>query len=202
VVGSGYWVYADQPGTISEASPLDPRGESRINFDTESAALDPSLRGSTEVVVVRPGMVYANGSWCRAVVDAIMNGRYSYVGDGSNAWSFVSLEDAGSGFARVAEAGRSGEVYNLVDGRPAPWREFGNWVAERLGQGAPPSMARDAATAQLGPDVAHHLSARRACSAAKLEAIGWKPRFREFRAGMPRVLEEISRESSPGAGRR
>jgi len=194
VIGSGYWVYADQAASISEDSPLDPRGESLINFETESIARDPSLRGATEVVIVRPGMVYGNGSWCRSTVEAIREGTYSYVGDGSNPWSFVSLEDVGSGFLRVAEEGRTGEVYNLVDGRPARWREFGDWVAERLGRPAPPSVALETATVELGPDVAHHLRARRACSAAKMGSLGWKPRFADFRAGMPAILDLISRE--------
>lgn len=194
VVGSGYWVYADQEGTITEESALDPRGESLINFNTETVARAESARPSPEVVVVRPGMVYGNGSWCRATIDAIRAGTYSYVGDGSNAWSFVSLEDAGTGFARVAESGVPGQVYNLVDGRPAPWREFGDFVAERLSCPAPIGVARDIASIKLGPDVVHHLSARRACSSAKIESIGWRPRYRGFRAGLERTFDQDLRE--------
>ena len=191
VVGSGYWVYADQPGTITEESAVDPRGESFVNWRTERVALDPELRGSGETVVVRPGMVYGNGSWFRPVVEAIQEGSYRYVEGGSNPWSFVSLEDTGTGFARVAENGQSGEVYNLVDGRPAPWREFGDFIAERLSRPSPSSISMADAVTGYGPDVAHHLHARRACSSAKIEKLGWKPRWPDFRAGLSELLPKI-----------
>ena len=192
VVGSGYWVYADQPGTITEESPLDPRGESRVNFATEMAAQDPGIRGSTEVVVVRPGMVYGDGSWCRSALDAISDGTYRYIEAGANSWSFISREDAGTAFAHVAETGAPGEVYNLVDGRPAAWREFGDFIAHRLGRLPPGRLAVEEAERLYGPDVAHHLRARRACSSAKLERLGWKPKFREFREGLPATVPELS----------
>ena len=198
VVGSGYWVYADNPGTIREDSPLDPRGESLINYRTEEVARDPQLKGAPEVIVVRPGMVYGNGSWCRAAIEAVLGERYSYIGGGRNPWSFISLEDAGSAFVRVAARGKPGEVYNLVDGRPAPWKEFGDFLADRLSCRPPSNVSDERATANLGPDVVHHLTARRACSATKLQSLGWAPRFPDFRAGLPSVLEEI--RGSPGDG--
>ena len=46
LVGSGYWVYADQPGLITEKSRVDPRGESRVNYDTERAALAAHAAGN------------------------------------------------------------------------------------------------------------------------------------------------------------
>jgi len=192
VVGSGYWVYADQPGTITEESPLDPRGESRVNFATEMTARDPEIHGSSEVVVVRPGMVYGDGSWCRAALDAITEGTYRYIETGANSWSFISREDAGTAFAQVAENGVPGEVYNLVDGRPASWREFGDFMAHRLGRLPPGRLTAEEAERLYGPDVAHHLRARRACSSAKLERLGWNPRFREFREGLTATVPELS----------
>jgi len=191
VVGSGYWVYADEPGTITEDSALDPRGESLVNLHAERAALDSDTRGSLEVLVVRPGMVYGNGSWFRPVVQAIRDGTYRYVGDGSNAWSFVSLEDTGEGFARVVGLGTPGEVYNLVDGHPATWKEFGDFVSDRLGRPRPSSISASEGVALYGPDVAHHFQARRACSSAKVERLGWKPRYADFRAGLSALLPSM-----------
>jgi nucleoside-diphosphate-sugar epimerase len=136
-------------------------------------------------------MVYGNGSWFRSTVESIREGTYSYVGAGTNAWSFVSLEDAGEGFVRVADRGEPGQTYNLVDGRPAAWREFGDFVAQRLSCSRPTGVSEERAAATLGPEVAHHLSARRACSSARLEGLGWSPRYRDYREGVPRILDEI-----------
>jgi nucleoside-diphosphate-sugar epimerase len=198
VVGSGYWVYADQPGTITEESEVDPRGESFVNWMTERVALDPGFRGTVETLVVRPGMVYGDGSWFRPLVESIRDGSYRYIDGGSNAWSFVSLEDAGTAFAHVAEVGAPGEVYNLVDGRPAPWREFGDFVAGRIARPSPPSISMSEASAGYGGDVAHHLHARRACSSAKIARLGWTPRSSDFREGLSELLAKMAGVPPPG----
>lgn len=202
VVGSGYWVYADQPNTITEESALDPRGESRVNRSTEVVALDPVGHGSMEVLVVRPGMVYGNGSWFRSMVAGILDGTYRVIGDGANPWSFVALDDAGEGFVRVLETGRAGEVYNLVDGRPAAWREFSNYVADRLSRDRPPSVSSEEAEAAYGADIAHHLGARRACSAGKVSGLGWKPRFPEYRSGLDVLLPRMVDDRGSGEAAR
>ena len=194
VIGSGYWVYADTAEVITEESAIDPRGESRVNQEAERAAQEEAGHGPPEVLNVRPGMVYGDGSWFRPVVAAIRAGSYAWIGEGSNAWSFVAREDAGSGFAQIAEAGRNGEVYNLVDGRPAPWKEFAQFVADRLARPSPSSISPAEAVTNFGPDVAHHLAARRACSAAKIAALGWRPRYVDFRAGVSALLPQMVRD--------
>ena len=194
VVGSGYWVYADQPGVIREDSPVDPRGEALVNFHAELAAREETnSRGSPEVIVVRPGMVYGNGSWLRSVVDALRAGTYAVVADGTNPWSFVALDDAAAAFVRIAEAGTAGETYNVVDGRPAPWSEFADHLADRLGVRRPASISVEEAARRYGAEVARHLAARRACTSQKLEQLGWKPRYADYRDGLIPVLASMTR---------
>jgi nucleoside-diphosphate-sugar epimerase len=195
VIGSGYWVYRSHPGVISETSPLEPRGESRINYDTERAGLEANAPGDLDVLVVRPGMVYGNGSWFTSVRDAVREGTYRLIGDGSNHWSFVARSDAGVAFLRVIERGATGEVYNVVDGRPATWGEFAGFVASGLQRPPPESLAFDQAVLEVGSDVAHHLIANRAVSAAKLEGLGWHPRYPSFREGIGDLLREMADRS-------
>ena len=197
LVGSGYWVYADQPGLITEESQVDPRGESRVNYDTEREALAANRPGELDVLIVRPGMVYGDGAWFRPVVTAIERDAYHVIDEGKNLWSFVSLPDTGTGFFTVATAGRPGEVYNLVDGHPAAWGEFATFVAQRLGHRAPATITFGSAAREYGPEIAYHLAANRATSSAKLQALGWQPKFPEFRSGVSEVLGRRSR-ASPG----
>ncbi len=201
VIGSGYWVYADNPGTITETSPLDPRGESAVNRETELAALEGAGPGTPEVLVVRPGMVYGAGSWLAGIVEALREGTYRYIDQGRNPWSFVSLPDAGEGFARVAERGRAGEIYNLVDGVPMAWRDFGDRLSERMGLSPPGSLDRSQAEALYGPEVAHHLSARRACSAAKIRSLGWAPVHADVVHGLAQLGDWL-RSGDPERGSR
>ncbi len=191
VVGSGYWVYAGQPGLITEASRVDPQGESKINFEAEQVGFEANAPGELDVLVVRPGMVYGDGAWFRTVVDAIRAGSYRTIGAGSNRWSFADLGDAGTGFVTVLGQGLPGEVYNLVDRAPAPWAEFARFVAERLGVPAPGTLSWEEAVESFGAVVARHLAAERATSAAKLEALGWRPRFPRYREGISHLLASM-----------
>ena len=191
VLGSGYWVYRASEEMITERSPVDPRGESRINYEAERAALAGNRSAGLEVLVVRPGMVYGDGSWFRSTFDAIRSGEYRLVGDGANRWSFVARTDAGTGFARVLRSGSPGEIYNLVDGRPAPWREFAEFLADALGRPRPARLSPEQADVAYGPDVAHHLAADRPTSAQKLAELGWRPRYPSYREGLTDLLARM-----------
>jgi nucleoside-diphosphate-sugar epimerase len=191
LVGSGYWVYRSQPEWIHENSPVDPRGESQVNFDAEQVGLRANAPGALEVLVVRPGMVYGDGSWFRALAGSIRSGAYTVVGGGTNRWSFVALRDTASAFARVLRSGAAGEIYNIVDGSPAPLREFVDFVATQLGAAPARSIPSEVAGAELGEVVAYHLAADRPTSNEKLRRLGWQPRFPSYREGVPGVLREI-----------
>ncbi|MGA8275684.1 MAG: NAD(P)-dependent oxidoreductase [Thermoplasmata archaeon] len=191
VIGSGYWVYPGQPGWITEESPVDPRGEAQANFDAERVGLRANAPGTLDVLVLRPGMVYGDGSWFRSLALSIRSGEYSVVGDGKNRWSFVALPDTASAFARVLASGVPGEIYNVVDGTPAPLREFADFVAVEIGATSPKSVPEAAAAREMDEVVAHHLAADRPTSNQKLLGLGWRPRFSTYREGVPGVLREI-----------
>ncbi len=191
VVGSGYWVYRGQPELIDENSPVDPRGESQINYDAEREGMAANSPGELEVLVVRPGMVYGNGSWFRGIAEAILSGKYRLVGEGTNRWSFVDRWDAGAAFRTVLELGSAGEIYNVVDGHPATLRDFADFVATQLGVSPPAAITLEAASGEMGNAVAHHLAADRPTSSGKLSRLGWRARVSSFREGVPDLLREM-----------
>jgi len=199
VVGSGYWVYASRHDTITEESPVEPRGEAQNNFDAERAGLAANTAGNLDVMVVRPGMVYGNGSWFRGVVDGISDGSYRVIDGGSNPWSFVSLADAGTGFVTVLRNGLAGGVYNLVDGHPVAWREFAGQVARRLGRPPPSSVSMREAERQYGPVVAYHLAAARAATPRKLQQLGWHPSCPEVTAGLDPLIAAMRPPTRPSS---
>ncbi len=197
VVGSGYWVYQGQPNLIHESSPVEPRGESQINYDAERAGLEEHSHGSLEVLVVRPGMVYGDGSWFRGLADSIRAKEYRVVGEGANRWSFIDRWDAGTAFQAVLESGKAGEVYNAVDGHPAPLREFVDLVATELGVPPPPSITLEAGQREMGDVVARHLAADRPTSNDKLRGLGWRPRVARYRERVPSLLREMYPRNGP-----
>jgi nucleoside-diphosphate-sugar epimerase len=191
VIGSGYWVYRGRTDLIKEDSPVEPRGEAQINYDTERAGLDANSTGGLEVLVVRPGMVYGNGSWFGGLAESIRAEEYQVVGEGTNRWSFIDRWDAGTAFQTVLESGTAGEVYNVVDGHPAPLREFVDFVAAELGTLPPRSLPLEEAVRQMDDAVARNLAADRPTSNAKLRELGWKPQVSSYRDGIPGLLRQM-----------
>ena len=197
VIGSGYWVYGSQSELIDEDCPVAPQGESGVNHAAEREGLEANRTGQLEVLVVRPGMVYGNGSWFRGLAEAIRTGEYRVVGGGSNRWSFIDRWDAGRAFRAVLEEGDPGEVYNAVDGRPAPLREFADFVAAELGVPPPATVTLETAERAVGAIVARHLAADRPTSGAKLRRLGWRPQIPSYRLGVPELLREMFPRDGP-----
>jgi nucleoside-diphosphate-sugar epimerase len=193
LIGSGYWVYRDSAEPITEESPIAPLSLSQVNFDCEEVGRRAMRDGSLEVSVLRPGMVYGPGSWFREMVTGIRDGSYRFIEPGSNYLSPVHLADAGEAFRAVAERWKGGETYLVVDDAPAPTREFAEFVAGRLGtrvRGMPFAQA----SAEWGEELARLNAASRRASNRKLRGLGWRPRFPEYRAGVPGVLSELGAE--------
>ena len=69
--------------------------------------------------------------------------------------------------------------------------EFVEFVARRLGAPRPTGISLDDGIGLFGPEVTHHLLANRPTSASKLESLGWRPRFPEYRVGVGAVLDEM-----------
>lgn len=184
VVGSGYWVYADDAGWIREESPLAPVSISAINFETEERARREARLSGVDVVVARPGMVYGDGSWFCEMVRSLRDGSYHYISPGDNYLSPVELSDAGRALVTLADRGVPGETYLVVDDRPVRTREFAVSVAEWLGVSAPTSIPLDSAESEWGPDLAQLNRASRRASNAKIRGLGWSPVWPEFRAGL------------------
>jgi nucleoside-diphosphate-sugar epimerase len=191
VLGSGYWVYADGRGVLTDDSPLDPRGESRVNFDAEEAARAEARPDDLEVLVVRPGMVYGDGSWFRGMVDSLREGTYQLPGRGENYWSLVERGDAAAAFQAVLEKGKGGRTYLVVDNAPIPLRDLVTLLVHELRLPFPPETSPERLRAAVGEDVAHHLEANRRGSNARLRALGWDPRFPDCRIGIPPVLRAM-----------
>ncbi|MGA7923579.1 MAG: NAD-dependent epimerase/dehydratase family protein [Thermoplasmata archaeon] len=192
VLGSGYWVYRSNPGVITEESPLRPLSLSMVNFEAEELMRARSRSGDFELVVLRPGMVYGAGSWLRSTVEEIRGGAYSYVGDGSNYLSPVALDDTGEAYRIVMENWHPGETYLVADDTPITTRAFAEFVTDYLHAGPPSRLTPDEARVQWGADAAELSSASRRVSNAKLRSLGWIPRYRNCRAGLPPILDTLA----------
>ena len=189
VVGSGYWVHGGQPGKITEETPLTAVGPP-FNREAERVVLDAWEEGDVEGIVARPGMIYGDGSWFKPMVESIRSGTYRYVGDGSNHWSPVDLGDTGEAYRILLEKGEPGEAYLVVDDTPVTVRAYTSYIADLVGGPTPRGVDLATATRQMGP-MAAILAANQAASNAKLRSLGWVPRYRTHREGLPDLFRRM-----------
>ncbi|HEX9710742.1 MAG TPA: NAD-dependent epimerase/dehydratase family protein [Candidatus Thermoplasmatota archaeon] len=191
VIGSGYWEFGHHEGTITEETPLNPIGTSVFNYQAERAGLEANRPGDLEVVVARPGMVYGDGGWFKEMVGAIRGGTYRVPGDGANHWSPVHVDDVGEGFRLLLEEGGAGQAYLIVDDEPLPLKEFAGLIAETLGVDPPVHESMEDTKARIGETRAKMLTANQRASNAKLRGVGWAPRWRSSREGVPAVVRAM-----------
>lgn len=191
IAGSGYWVHGDLRGTTTEDSPLNPIGPSRFNYGTERIVLDANRKGELEGIVARPGMIYGNGSWFKPMVQSIKAGQYRYVGDGSQHWAVVDLADVGDAYRVIAEKGKAGEAYLVVDDLPVSVKDYTSFIAGVTGGPKPQGMDYATAVKTMGEDFAKILSQNQACSNAKLRTLGWVPRYKTYKEGIPVLMREM-----------
>lgn len=201
VVGSGYWVYLGSSRPLTEESPVGPVGLAAWNFEAERAAREGAGAGGPETVVVRPGMVYGDGSWFREMLRELRDGSYRYIGDGSNRLSPIALEDAAAAFRAAVESPSAGPLLLAVDDEPVGTRTFAEFVAREIGAPPPRSIPREEADREWGSELAELNARDRAASNARLRSLGWSPRFPSYRLGVPSLLRTKGSGRDAGPGR-
>lgn len=189
---SGYLVYGDHPGVITEKSPKVPRFLSNVNYEVEGLAREAHASGAIETVTAQPGMVYGNGSWFAGLVEEVRQGTFRYIEKGSYHWSLVHLSDVGQAVRLLSEKGVSGEEYLVVDDAPVTVRALADRVAAELGAPKPTGMTLAQATKEMGADLAQLNSNDQRASNAKLKALGWNPRYPTLEEGLPPMLSEMT----------
>lgn len=153
VLASSMAVYGPvTDGNVTEDWPLvsvgDPYADTKLRG--EEAARSVLVESGTELVVLRPTMIYgpASGSWTLAPVAAMRRGLPVLLGDGSHRIDVVYVDDVAWAFASAGEAeGAAGRAFN-VTGSNASTGEFFGAYARMLGvplRRVPAGLARTGA---------------------------------------------------------
>ncbi|MEO7793547.1 MAG: NAD-dependent epimerase/dehydratase family protein [Thermoanaerobaculia bacterium] len=179
---SGVWVYGDTGGrTVDETSPLTPLDLARWRVEHEQRVLSATT-SQLRTLVLRPGCVFggAGGLTAPWFASAIV-GEVEMVGDGTNCWSTVHVDDVGEAYVLAAERGPGGEALNLSDGSNPRVGEMVAAVAAAAGiPGRISSLSPDEAAERFGP-LAEGLGAHQKVANARARvALGWQPRHASF----------------------
>lgn len=182
VYTSGVWVLgATGDGEADEDAPPRPAALVAWRAAVERTVRDAAARG-IRTVVLRPGVVYGRGggtpgTW---MANGRKKGVVRYVGDGTQRWPFVHVDDLAELYV-LALAAPAGTVLNAA-GPSLPVREAAEAAARATGARAEPWPLEEA-RARLGP-YADALALDQRIGAGRARALGWRP-------SRPSVLEEL-----------
>lgn len=166
---SGLWIYGSGEG-LGEDSPLDPPALTAWRPAVEAEVLDSDLVAS----IVVPAVVYGHhGGLPNLIVQAPRDGsgRLVLVGDGSQHWGVVHVDDLAALYVAVLESGRAlGRVLAVTEENPTV-RDLGEATgADVVAEPAERTRARlgEAFADALLLDQQFRLG-------AKAGALGWSP---------------------------
>lgn len=189
---SGVWVLGNTGDNIAdEKSPVSPLPISAWRAENEQRVLDAGTSG-VATAVLRPGCVYGGrqdmlAGWFQS---ATRNAPVRVIGDGSNRWALVHVEDLAALYVRALETGATGVLHG-VDDSDARLGAMAQAVVSKSGRLIPIEYtpARDA-RAQLGDANVEALTVdQRVASDATRAKVGWKPRY-EFISSVGQQWDE------------
>lgn len=178
---SGTWVYGDTLGkSLDESAPLRPAPLVAGRPDIEQTLLKAS---DVWGVVIRPGCVYGRqggltGMWFDG---PDKDRQLQVIGDGSNHWAMVHVDDLADGYLRAAESGLAGEIFNLTDHSSATVRDMAEAVARATGYTGQTQFVPAGEASYTLDGFAECLALdQRVNSSKAVRLLGWQPKHRGF----------------------
>ena len=169
----GTWVYGDTAGVADEDAPWNPPSLVAWRENVEEKVL---ARGRP--VVIRPGLLYGGEN---RLIDAFFTrpgkelGAIPYIGDGTNHWSLVHVDDLAELYVAALTA-RAGAVYLGVGGVDPTAREVATAISHGAGlEGRTTSVPLDDARERMGPIADAFALDQRFTPARARQELGWVP---------------------------
>lgn len=191
---SGVWVLGNTGDNIAdEKSRVNPFRISAWRAVHEQRVLDAGTSGVT-TAVLRPGCVYGGRQDLLAdwFASANQGTPVRVIGDGSNRWALVHVDDLANLYARVLETQATGTLHG-VDDSDARLGAMARAVSEPGGRAAVEFTAAETARVQLGDDLVEALMAdQRVASDITRQTVGWKPQY-EFLSSVGQQWDDWKR---------
>jgi len=178
----GIFTFGDSTD-ISEQSPIDPPALTAWRGPNEAL-----LRGSdVRSTIVAPGIVYGRGAGIPAMFVSDGEQPVQLVGDGSQRWTTVHVDDLGELYVLALHRGEPDGYIVAATGDNPTVRQ----IAEAGAHGAPVvAESVDASRERLGQDFADALLLHQEASGAHAQsAFGWRP-------SRPSLVEDLASGSS------
>jgi nucleoside-diphosphate-sugar epimerase len=182
---SGVWVNGPTDGAspTDETAPLKPIKQVAWRPAHEQLALDAQKDG-IRAVVVRPGIVYGGargGIPAGFFGNAVKSGAPQIVGDGTNVWPMVHIDDLAELYVRLVERAPAG-VFFAVDGSQHTAREIAEAAGKAAGKdGNVATLPLEQARQSMGNYADALALSQRGISGEKARnELDWRPRHESF----------------------
>ncbi|MBB2912456.1 nucleoside-diphosphate-sugar epimerase [Streptosporangium becharense] len=178
-------VYPDTQGvTVDEEHPVDPHGPQPFKILGERQVLGA---GHVAGTVIRAGLVYGragSGLLQGLLASARQQGMVAYIGEGTNEWSSVHVDDLAALYTAVLARRSPRTVVNAAGAERTPMRGIVEAVAAAAGARAV-SVTPEQAAETMGPVAALLTRSSPLDSAKARRLFGWNPTS-------PNLLDELT----------
>ncbi|MGK4585396.1 NAD-dependent epimerase/dehydratase family protein [Kitasatospora sp. HPMI-4] len=173
----GVWVYGDTDGVVDEDAPLNPPRITAWRLENEKRVLARAATGGHPVVVM-PGLVYGrSGGLVQQyfVEPGRAAGAVPCIGDGSNHWALVHVDDIAELFA-LALGAPAGSVYAGVSGQNLPLADITRALSHAAGcPDMVDSLSLGEAVRRMGPIAEAFALDQQLTGARAHRELGWTP---------------------------
>ncbi|HEX4251234.1 MAG TPA: NAD-dependent epimerase/dehydratase family protein [Pseudonocardia sp.] len=174
----GTWVYGDTDGVVDEDAPTSAPPLVAWRAENEKRVLASAANGAHPVIVM-PGLVYGAGAGLLEIFYAAPGRAENLVrsvGDGSNHWSLVHVEDVAELYVAALHAPAGASYAGVIDLYPTQAEVVAS-VASSLGiAGRTGTLTLDEARAKMGPIAEAFVLDQRLTGARARQQLDWQPR--------------------------
>jgi nucleoside-diphosphate-sugar epimerase len=188
----GVWVYGDTDGVVDEDAPLSPPHTTAWRLDNEKRVLARAATGQHPVVVM-PGLVYGrSGGLVQSyfVEPGRAAGAVPCIGDGSNHWALVHVDDLAELYVLALNA-PAGGIYAGVSGQNLPVVTITQALSHAAGcPGRIDSLTLEEAIQRMGPIAEAFALDQQLTGTRARRELGWTPTHLD-------ALTELARAKPP-----
>jgi nucleoside-diphosphate-sugar epimerase len=173
----GVWVYGDTDGVVDEDAPLSPPHITAWRLDNEKRVLARAATGQHPVLVM-PGLVYGrSGGLMQSyfVEPGRAAGAIPSIGDGSNHWALVHVDDLAELYVLALNA-PAGGIYAGVSGQNLPLATITQALSHAAGcPDRIDSLTLEEAIQRMGPIAEAFALDQQLTGARARRELGWTP---------------------------
>ncbi len=194
VYTAGLWDMGNTGETpVDEDGPLNPPAIVAWRARAVTEVLAAAGQG-IRIAVIRPGMVYGRGAGAPTsfVQSARQEGAARVIGDGSNHWSLVDVDDVADLYVRALEHAPAGTLLLAVAGPAVAVRDIAEAASRAAGaDGRVRAWPLEEARQAMGPQADAFALDQHATAARATRLLGWTPHA-------PSVLDQLAQGSYAG----